>query len=274
MSDVLSKEKVKTGATHLETGIKKNDPALDRIAEPAKRKETLSYLERSTIRRETSIPGASGKGLHGIGKESAVFAFRPEKSDSKLEPIARSKQKPRRMYDQKAASIAKTIAAREKQRASTEKKGLSDNAKLLIAFLILACVGLGLYFSVPEVTRISKVSVRGMTNITEAEVIDALMLAPDINLVNADIPAMESRILSNPKIAKVHIGRSFPDSLVIDLAERKAVACVLVAEEIGTKSIAIDEEGVAFAYMDSIVSEKKLPVLTGIRFERFAPGQR
>jgi len=52
------------------------------------------------------------------------------------------------------------------------------------------------------------------------------------------------------------------------------VACVLVTEEIGTKSIAIDADGVAFAYMDSIAASGRLPVLSGIRFERFAPGQR
>ena len=274
MSDVLSREKIKAGAIHPETGIRKSEPVLDRVAEPAKKKETLSYLERSTARRETGIPGASGKGLRSSGREPEVSVFRWNNSDDSPESGSRSKQKPRKLYDQKAASIAKTIASRERLHASRGKKGLSDNAKLSIAFLLLVSIGVGLYFSVPEVTRISKVSVRGMANITEAEVIEALTLAPDINLVNADIPAMESRILSNPKIAKVHIGRSFPDRLVIDLAERKAVACVLVSQEIGTKSIAIDEEGVAFAYMDSIVSEKRLPVLSGIRFEQFTPGQR
>jgi cell division protein FtsQ len=287
MSDVLSKEKMKTSATHLGAGFARNDftqslpsaakeklAAQESPADLAKKSETFSYLERATARRETGMPGASGKALHGIGKEPGASAFRQDKSESRLEPKAKSRQKPRKMYDQKAASIAKTIASRERRHALPEKKGLSDNAKLLVAFSLLVCIGLGLYFSVPEVTRISKVTVRGMSNITEAEVINALTLSPDINLVNADIPAMESRILANPKISKVHVGRSFPDRLVIDLAERTAVACVLVAEEIGTKSIAIDEEGVAFAYMDSISSEKKLPVLSGIRFEHFAPGQQ
>jgi len=128
-------------------------------------------------------------------------------------------------------------------------------------------------FSVPEVTRVNKVSVRGMTNITEKEITDALLLTPEINLVNADIPAMESRILANPKVAAVNVSRSFPDKLVVDLTERKAVACVLVNEEIGTRSIAIDEEGVAFAYMDSIAPTSKLPVLSGIRFEHFTPAR-
>ncbi|MFA6366449.1 MAG: FtsQ-type POTRA domain-containing protein, partial [Candidatus Hydrogenedentales bacterium] len=85
---------------------------------------------------------------------------------------------------------------------------------------------------------------------------------------------MEGRILANPKIAAVNVRRSFPDQLVVDLVERKAVACVLVNEEIGTKSIAIDKDGIAFAYMDSIAATTRLPVLSGIRFERFVPGQK
>jgi len=118
------------------------------------------------------------------------------------------------------------------------------------------------------------VSVSGMANTTEKEITEALGLTPDINLVNADIPAMEARVLANPKIAEANVRRIFPDQLAVHLVERKAVACVLVNEEIGTKSVAIDAEGVAFAFMDSIAVTGKLPVLSGIRFERFVPGQR
>ncbi len=247
---------------------------------PAARKEATSYLERSTARRETGITGTSGKAAtpsaRGFMPPSQRRLGQPASGTSADErsPILRSRLKPKKLYDQKAASIAKTISAREKLSEEKSKKRLSDNAKLLIAFGLLLCVGAGLYFSVPEVTRVNKVSVRGMHNISEKEITDALLLTPEINLVNADIPAMESRILANPKVAAVNVSRSFPDKLVVDLTERKAVACVLVNEEIGTKSIAIDEEGVAFAYMDSIAPASKLPVLSGIRFEHFTPGQR
>jgi cell division protein FtsQ len=85
---------------------------------------------------------------------------------------------------------------------------------------------------------------------------------------------MESRVLSNPKIAKVKVRRSFPDKLVVDISERVPVACILVTEEIGTKSIAIDAQGIAFACLNQgNPLAEKLPVLSGIRFERFQPGQ-
>ena len=266
--------------------VKTNGPASRAATQgaPITKKEGLSYLERSTARRETGMAGASGKGAYQ--PERGFIPTSPQRdaprrgvplqrSPSEEHPeLNRSKLKPKKLYDQKAASIAKTLSAREKLAEEKNKKKFSDNAKLLIAFALLLCLGAGLYFSVPEVTRVNKVTVRGMTNISEKEITDALLLTPEVNLVNADIPAMESRILANPKVAGVNVSRSFPDKLVVDLTERKAVACVLVNEEIGTKSIAIDAQGVAFAYMDSIAPTSKLPVLSGIRFEHFTPGQR
>lgn len=237
--------------------------------------ERPNYLERSTIRRETAIPGAAGARARAT---AALKADSRDASPASISGTPRAKQAPRqkpaKLYDQKAASIAKTVAARDQAAAGARKKGLSDNAKLALAFALLACIGAALYVSIPEVTRVAKVSVLGMANTTEKEVIDALGLTPESSLANVNVRAMEASILANPKVASAKVRRALPDKLVVELVERKAVACVLVTEEIGTKSIAIDADGVAFAYMDSIADSGRLPVLSGIRFERFAPGQR
>ncbi len=241
--------------------------------------ERPNYLERSTIRRETGIPGAAGARARissaakadSQGASSAAVAGGAQARSQAKQP---SRQKPAKLYDQKAASIAKTVAARDQAAAGAKKKGLSDNAKLALAFTLLACIGAALYVSIPVVTRVAKVTVLGMANTTEKEIVDALGLTPDSNLANVNLRAMEASILANPKVASAKVRRSLPDKLVVELTERKAVACVLVTEEIGTKSIAIDADGVAFAYMDSIADSGRLPVLSGIRFERFAPGQR
>jgi len=121
---------------------------------------------------------------------------------------------------------------------------------------------------------VKAVGVDGMKNVLQKEILEALSLSEEVNLINADIPAMKARILANPKVASVNIGRAFPDKLMIRLEERRAVACVLVTEALGTRSVALDKEGVAFAYMDTIASAGRLPVLSGIRFEQFSPGQR
>jgi len=244
----------------------------------ARKREGLSYLERSTARRETSIPGIAGKDKKGRAAGAEARRAGAPPSDETWErnggaSTLRFSQRPRRMYDQKAISIAKTLSKAEARRAA-QKGRTKDTAKLLVALALILAVGAGFYFAVPEVTRIEKVLVKGMATVSEQEIISALMLSPEINLVNADIPAMESRILENPKIAAARILRGFPDSLTVQLQERKAVACVLVTEEIGTRSIAIDASGIAFAYLETVVLDRKIPVLSGIRFERFTPGQR
>lgn len=276
MADILSLTKSKTVIARPKPGEDKNT----KDSQSQRKDRGLSYLERSTIRRETGMAGSSGQAPRGFLKSSPVS----QPKNSNAVDAARTKVKPKKLYDQRAASITKTLAARAAiaSRASSaaraaengDKRRLSVNFKLFIAFLLVMALGAGLYFSVPEVTRVNKVTVRGMTNTTEKEIVEALMLTQDINLVNADIPAMESRILANPKVAAARISRAFPDQLVVDLSERKAVACVLVNEEIGTRSIVLDEEGVAFAYRDSIAVENRLPVLSGIQFTNFAPGQR
>lgn len=292
MAELLSRAKSRlnpansTGATRHAESMKAGEAGKAGSAhafDKAKKVGTLSYLERSTMRRETGIAGAAsnagaaGGTIRPFAKSLAPTTPRHGvNTDGRHDAgeLARSKLKPRKLYDQKAASIAKTIAERERQASKNRAKRLGDNAKLAIAFALLVALGTGLYFSVPEVTRVNKVTVLGMTNTTEKEITEALELTPDINLVNADVPAMEGRILANPKIAEANVRRIFPDQLAVNLVERQAVACVLINEEIGTKSVAIDAEGVAFAFMDSIAVTGKLPVLSGIRFERFLPGQR
>jgi len=251
-----------------------------------------SLWDRSSARRETGLPGTSGgtaskivgklvgrhessePALKSNAKRSSIAMTSSVESSGNLLFLARTneqaRQKPKKLYDQKAATLSKHVAAREK---AGKKKGKSENAKLVLAFVLLIGLGAGLYASLPQVTRVKAVSVQGMKNVLQKEILDALALSEEINLINADIPAMEARVLVNPKVASVSIGRAFPDKLMVQLVERKAVACVLVTEELGTRSIALDSEGVAFAYMDTIASPGKLPVLSGIRFEHFIPGQ-
>jgi cell division protein FtsQ len=262
---------------------RRGTPSYGVFLEPEKpkvvRKEGSGYLERSTARRETPMSGAAGlKERKAVGSKNAVISEnqRGAQAGGVLEErnsqIFRMSRKPKKLYDQKAATIAKNAAKRERAEALRARNG-KENTKLLLALILIVALGTGMYITVPQVTKITKVSVHGMINVLEQEVMAALSLSPEINLFNADIQNMKSRILENPKIIEASIRRVFPDSLSIQLTERKAVACVLVTQEIGTKSIAIDEHGVAFAYLDTIITENNIPVLSGIRFERFVPGQ-
>jgi cell division protein FtsQ len=241
MAEILTKTTTKA----LKRTVAK--PSLTPAAPPAPERD--SHLDRSTSRLDSKIPGVAGK-------------------------RERDRRKPAKVLDQKTAALARTIASRDKAGTKAQRKGLSDNAKLLVALALLIAVGAALYLAVPVVTRVEKVSVNGMSGVTEAEVLEALALSPQTNLVTADLKAMENRIMGNPKISSVRIGRGFPDRLIVSLKERVPVACILQTLEIGTRSIALDANGVAFAYLDALSPGQRLPVISGIRFENFVPGQR
>ncbi|HOV93643.1 MAG TPA: FtsQ-type POTRA domain-containing protein [Spirochaetales bacterium] len=255
------------------------------------------YLERTTVRRETPIPGTAGRsgnsenfgspryGSNAARSQTGATAGQSNTSEAK----ARPKQKQDKLYDQNALAIQKSLAERAKAekaaleqaqtsaRMQAEGRAMSartQTLKLVIALAITLVLGVALYFVMPEMTRIQKVTVNGRVAMTQEEIVAALGLTPQINLINADIPAMEQRVLANPKVQTVRISRAFPDGLVIDLAERKAVACVLVSDPSGTRPVGIDADGVAFADLDEIPGQHYVPVLSGIRFENYKPGQR
>ncbi|HEY9055369.1 MAG TPA: FtsQ-type POTRA domain-containing protein [Rectinemataceae bacterium] len=240
----------------------------------------LAPLSRSSVRLGSGLAGTSSlkasSRVASIPKSSGPRKARIEEPGSPgadrlddLLILSRPKQKASRIYGRSAKKLAQRAQASAKPEASRR----SEIAKLVLAFGLLSALGIGLSFVLPEVTRIAHVSIQGMKTISEAEILQALDLSPELNLLNADTMAMKSRILANPKIEAVSIRRIFPEALSIDIVERKAIACVLVTEELGTRSIAIDPSGVAFAYLDQIQDHARLPVLSGIRFENFQPGQ-
>ena len=219
-------------------------------------------LERSTARRESVIPGISSR-THSESFEKRVSAI-------PLKPFPSRHEK---LYDRNAEKLAASAQrhARDLERKAEQKK---MNTRLGIALVIVLCLSLAMFFAIPEVARITKVSVRGMQTVSQIEVVSALGLNPEIHLFNANITDMETRISADPRIASVRIQRVLPDKLVVNLAERVPVAVILHTDEFGTQSLVVDKEGVVFGKLDSVVWSSPLPVLSGIRFEQFTPGQR
>ena len=298
---ILIQSKSNEEHTTQQTGIASSQHASgQKVAPSTERLEHTpirDYLERTTVRRETPIPGTAGRSGNSENLGSPRYASnsaRPQtgatagQSDAS-EAKARPKQKQDKLYDQNALAIQKSLAERAKaektaleqaqisakmQAEARARSARTQTLKLVVALVITVVLGVALYFVMPEMTRIQKVTVNGRVAMTQDEIVAALGLTPQINLINADIPAMEQKILANPKVQTVHISRAFPDGLVIDLAERRAVACVLVSDANGTRPVGIDADGVAFADLDEIPGQHYVPVLSGIRFENYRPGQR
>lgn len=219
-------------------------------------------LERSTARRESSIPGSTPR--------SRTDSFENRVRAIPLKPFPTKHEK---LYNRNAEKLAASAQrhARELERKAEQKR---MNIRLGVALVIVLCLGIALYYAIPEVTRITKVSVRGMQAVSETDVIKALGLNPGIHLFNANISEMEKRISADPRVASVHIRRVLPDKLIVDLTERAPVAVILHTDEFGTQSLLVDREGVVFGTLSAGVHTYTVPVLSGIHFEQFTPGQR
>lgn len=225
---------------------------------PTQKREESAPEERRSIRRETAIPGSSS----GMRSRAPGHDAKPAKKTASRQTVRILTSQ-----DQK-------VAARVVPSPAAARRHTGYGLRIFAAFILLAGLGAIGYFGLPEATRITKVKVDGMKSVSEADVIPALALTADVNLINADLAAMESRVAADPRIASVRIRRVLPDGLSVELTERSPVAAVLVEEGSVSRQVLVDAEGVAYAYADSSPSQMGIPVLSGIRFENFKPGQR
>lgn len=131
---------------------------------------------------------------------------------------------------------------------------------LTAAIVFVTAILLALYDCVLHTPQLGvrEIVVKGCKELTEKEILALAAIRPQANLLTVNLDAAARRVLSNPWIREVSIGREFPDRLVILLKERKAVA--LLQNE-GQMQL-LDEEGKAFKTLEP-GDDGNLPTLTG-----------
>lgn len=227
----------------------------------AKIASAIEDRPRTSIRREGAIPGTDSAYQRGF-ERNAAKAFSRSRASVRILTSG----------DQKVA--ARVSAAKAGHAKAGRATGMHYAVRVSLALAILACLAAAAVFAVPQVTRIGRVSVHGMRFMNESDVARALLLTGDTNLVNVDIQAMAGRIMADPRVESVEIGRVLPDGLSVRLTERRAVAALLVQDAGETREILVDASGVAFLDANAGGFSADLPVISGIRFEDFRIGQR
>ena len=129
-------------------------------------------------------------------------------------------------------------------------------AALLSSVFIFVCSSVlsSPYFAIKEV------SVRGVRELTEKEVLELAKVEPQTNIMGINKEVIASRVAVNPWVKTIYIGRELPDRLVLDIRERKPVALV---KENGIFYL-IDGEGHIFKKL-SHGDDVDLPVITGVK---------
>jgi cell division protein FtsQ len=133
---------------------------------------------------------------------------------------------------------------------------------VLLAGIIVTLGGVMIYGYSYVITlpyfQIRETAVRGCKELTEKDIISLAEIRSSHNLLAINRDAMHRRLMTNPWIRKVSIGRELPGRLVIVVRERTAAAVVKKSDDL----FLMDTEGDLFKKLEP-GDDADLPVLTG-----------
>ena len=110
--------------------------------------------------------------------------------------------------------------------------------------------------------EIKEISVRGLKELTEKDVLASAEIRPAQNLLAINTDAVMRRVAANQWVKNVYIGRELPNKLVLEVQERSPLVLVKQASDY----YLMDGEGFVFKKLGKS-DEVDLPILTGIKAE-------
>ncbi|MGA2781726.1 MAG: FtsQ-type POTRA domain-containing protein [Smithella sp.] len=110
--------------------------------------------------------------------------------------------------------------------------------------------------------EIKEISVRGLKELTEKEVLASAEIKPAQNLLAINTDAVIHRVAANQWVKNVYVGRELPNKLVLEVQERSPLALV----KQGSDFYLMDGEGYVFKKLGK-GDEVDLPILTGFNVQ-------
>ena len=107
--------------------------------------------------------------------------------------------------------------------------------------------------------EIKEVSVRGLKELTEKDILTLAAIPPQQNLLSVNTEALVKRVAANSWVKNIYVGRELPNRLVLEVRERNPVAMVKQTSDF----YLMDNEGFIFKKLGKS-DEVDLPILTGI----------
>ncbi len=168
--------------------------------------------------------------------------------------------------------MSKDIAARkakerrEKLKRIRRKQQLRTTLIVILVVLVLAAL-VWLYRS--DLFKIKKTEITGNHRLSDSQIEKIAAVKPGTSLVRVPLRDIESRLTKNPWIEGVEISRSFPNTLRIQLTERKAIAVIPVQDG----GAIVDKEGLVLEKRQS-VDRVNLPIIKDLAVRRVKVGQK
>jgi cell division protein FtsQ len=165
--------------------------------------------------------------------------------------------------------VEKKRKEREKKRRERRKKQQISLA-IIFTLIIFFFLFLFLFFrsSAFKIKR-ERITVSGIKNVKRDEVIKALNLPEGATIFTISTRELGKRILQNPWIRSVKVGRRFPNGLIIKVTERKPLALISFDES----AFLVDGEG----FVIKAVSEDKapeIPLIHDLSLKPVKPGEK
>lgn len=149
---------------------------------------------------------------------------------------------------------------------------------LKVVFFILCILLVGelvAYKYVVPLFASPKVSVSGQKAFTAEEIAAKLLPLNSTSWLDFDVVEATSLLSAEPAIENVVIEKKFPDKISIEITERKPVAVTFLVENGVCSPVQIDRNCAIFVERtESVLSNNKLPIISGIPVEYMAGGRR
>ncbi len=142
----------------------------------------------------------------------------------------------------------------------------------MIAAAVVAAAALVVALT-PSMLVVSRFAIEGASTIAESEILTIAGVRQGDPFFSINTAHIRSLLEEDSRILSASVRLILPNTLGIDIVERKPVATTVVQIDGRTRAVKIDAEGVVFGAA-SVEDAASVPVLSGIRFEGFKMGAR
>ncbi|QHI70092.1 cell division protein FtsQ/DivIB [Tichowtungia aerotolerans] len=147
--------------------------------------------------------------------------------------------------------------------------GLALSAVLLFAVYQLLAYSLSFFFSRNDAFELKNIVVTSDGRLSSSQLKEYANLTPGINLFDVKFDDLREDLTSVPLVESVHIQRRLPDTLLVRVSERVALA--QVHWKWRAVPFLVDRHGVV---MPATRTGRALPMIEGLKVENLRPGER
>lgn len=168
--------------------------------------------------------------------------------------------------------MSRDIAAKKakERREKLKKIRRKQQLRLTLFFVLTASVLAALIWLYrSDLFRIKKVEIVGNHHLSDAQIKKICAIKPGASLIRLPLSEIGNRLLKNPWIKDVEISRSFPNTLRIQMTERKAAALIPLQDGYAV----VDREGLVLENLPNI-DRAKLPLIRDLNVRKVKVGQK